>query len=334
MGDLVKESDAAIARSVRSFYVRMFLKNERPVLLHRLFGTVETLPTKSSKTIRFRKTTPLSANTVPLSEGITPTGTSMTITEVNVSVKSYGDFILHSDEVDLISEDPIITKMVVELGEQAGLTFDHLTRDVIVAGTNVIYANGAARTSVNTLIAINDIKTAVRTLRNNKTRKVREIINPTVKIGTSPVDASYFAIVHEDLVHTVRGFTDFVKIEKYGTRTDLIENEFGAVENVRFASTTEAKIFTGGGAGGGSNVKETSAAADVYVTLITGRDAYHMIKLGASNVKIIIKAVGSSGVSDALDQRGSVGWKGWDANLITNQLNIVRIESAAEDAIA
>lgn len=57
--------------------------------------------------------------------------------------------------------------------------------------------------------------------------------------------------------------------------------------------------------GGGNGI-------DVHATIIYGKDAYGMVKLGGKgkpNIQIIVKPLGSSGDSDPLNQRGSIGWK-------------------------
>jgi N4-gp56 family major capsid protein len=115
---------------------------------------------------------------------------------------------------------------------------------------------------------------------------------------------------------------------------------------VRFLRTSVAKVFTGAGASG----------IDVYGTLIFGRHWYGVAKWddmnqggvqkmtqglndgGQSNVPAIgqydqmvqmfIKALGSSGSADPLNQRGTIGWKVSHVCKILNQLCGVRVEHA------
>jgi len=57
--------------------------------------------------------------------------------------------------------------------------------------------------------------------------------------------------------------------------------------------------------GGGNSI-------DAHATIIYGKDAFGMVKLGGKgkpNIQIIVKPLGSSGDSDPLNQRGSIGWK-------------------------
>lgn len=53
-------------------------------------------------------------------------------------------------------------------------------------------------------------------------------------------------------------------------------------------------------------------SCDVHATIIYGQDAFGMVKLGGKgkpNIQIIVKAPGSSGALDPLNQRGTIAWK-------------------------
>src|SRR6266550_784653 len=65
-------------------------------------------------------------------------------------------------------------------GDQAADTFDQLTRDVLVAGTSVFYANGVGgRSSVAANAAVADYRKIARALRKNKARKLTKITTGT-----------------------------------------------------------------------------------------------------------------------------------------------------------
>lgn len=75
-----------------------------------------------------------------------------------------------------------------------------------------------------------------------------------------------------------------------------------------------------------------SSGATVYSTLVYGADAFGTIELGGNgkNVSVIIKAPGSSGALDPLDQRGTIAWKvkGFCTAILQDDF-VVRIESGA-----
>ena len=73
-------------------------------------------------------------------------------------------------------------------------------------------------------------------------------------------------------------------------------------------------------------------SCDVHASIIYGQDAFGCISLGTKakpNIRIIVKAPGSSGSADPLDQRGSVAWKvPFFCGAILQDDFIVRLEHA------
>jgi N4-gp56 family major capsid protein len=193
-----------------------------------------------------------------------------------------------------------------------------LTRDIIAAGTNKYYATGTTRVEQ---LAASPITTAlvdkvVRLLKNNKARKVTSMINATDGVGTTPLNACYIGIIHPNVTYTLRGLTGFVKVEQYPNKADVMPGEVGSYGEVRFIETTNAKVFTGEGAGG----------VDVYGTLIFGQQAYGVSRISGEALKNIVKPLGSAGTADPLDQRATSGWKATFVAKILNNDFLVRIE--------
>lgn len=65
----------------------------------------------------------------------------------------------------------------------------------------------------------------------------------------------------------------------------------------------------------------------VYSTVIVGKNAFGTA--GDKTAEIINKSLGSAGTSDPLNQRGTVGWKGYRFFKILEQTKMLRIESIA-----
>lgn len=88
-----------------------------------------------------------------------------------------------------------------------------------------------------------------------------------------------------------------------------------------WTTTNTLKIVPSGGA---------SSGAEVHASLIYGQDAFGIVKLGGKgqpNIQTIIKAPGSSGSDDPLNQRGTIAWKvkNFCAAIIQDDF-IVRVE--------
>jgi N4-gp56 family major capsid protein len=316
-----------IAREVNNFYDRTLLRRAVPLFIHTKFAQVRDIPAKGgTNVIKFRKYGNLTAATSALSEGTAPAGSQLATTDITATIAQYGDFVTLTDVVQYETPDAVLMETAEILGDQAADTLDQLTRDVISAGTSVIYSDvstNAARTDIATtdIITTTVIKKAVKTLKNNLAKKLTKMVNPSTGYSTSPLNACYVGFVHPNIAYTMKGFTGFVPVEKYSSNQTAMEGEIGTFDEVRFIETTNSKVFTNGGAG---------AAVDVYSTLILGSDAYGITRISGQAMKNIIKPLGSAGSADPLDQISTSGWKATFVAKILNNAFMTRIETAAE----
>jgi len=310
---------AQVPAGVQAFYDRNLLERALPALVHDKFGQMRNLPKGNSDTIKFRRWNALATATTPLTEGVTPTGSAMSVTDITATIVQYGDFTTLTDKVSLVTEDNVIKEATDVLGEQGGQTADEVHRDVLVAGTNVRYANGVgARGSVASAILTADIDNAITTLKGQNAKRFTEVITGTTKVGTLPIKSAYIGICHTDTSDTLEAMTGWKGVEEYASQQLVDMNEIGSYRYVRFVETTMGKIWSGAG----------SASADVYATLIFGKNAYGIVSLrGQKNIQTIIKPLGSAGTADPLNQRATVGWKMWTVAKILNDNFMVRIES-------
>lgn len=307
-----------IPAGVSAFYDRNLLERAVPSFIHDLFGQMRNIPKGNSDTIKFRKYSALTAATTALTEGVTPTGSQLSVTDSTATLSQYGDYVTLTDIVQTDVEDNVIKEATDVLGEQAGDTYDQVWRDVLVAGTSVRYANGVAnRASVAASIATADLDSAIKTLRGNDAKMFREAIEGTNKINTYPIAAAYGAICHTDTAEKIEALTGVKKVHEYAGMKVIHPSEFASYRYIRFLATTNAKVFTGAG----------SSSADVYATLVFGKDAYGVVSpRGQRGFETIVKPLGSG--DDALNQRSTVGWKGRTVAKILNDSFMVRIESA------
>jgi N4-gp56 family major capsid protein len=94
---------------------------------------------------------------------------------ITANVYQYGGYITLSDVLLLTAIDNNLVQATKLLGAQAGATLDTITREVLNGGTNVIYAGGKeARTALDSssLLMVDDIKKAVRFLKNQNAEKI------------------------------------------------------------------------------------------------------------------------------------------------------------------
>jgi len=313
-----------IPAEVNNFYNKVLLDRATPSLVHNRFAQVKDLPRKAgTNVIKFRRYGVLAAATTPLTEGVTPAGSELSTTELTATVLQYGDYVTVTDIVDMQSFDPVLTGVAEDvLGDQAGLTLDNLCRDIIAAGTTIQYASTAISTAtIGPAMKLNraEVKEMVKTLRGNNAKPVMRMINPSTGYNTTPVGRSFIGIISEDTLYDLDDATGWVPVEKYPNKSNVMDDEVGAVANVRFVMSTEAKT------------KDGTLVTTVHCTLIFGTRAYAQTRISGEALKNIVKPLGSGGSADPLNQRATSGWKATYIARILNQSWIGRIEHAVTE---
>lgn len=306
----------AVSAGVNNFYDRVMLKAARPLLVHLRWGQVKPLPRNNSLVIKFRRYGLLTANTVALSEGVTPSGTALSVTDITGTVAQYGDYVTLTDVLQFSTLDPLLTETADLLGQQAGNTLDQICRDVLVAGTTAQYASSATTTNTVTAsmtLTRAEIREAVRTLQNNDALKVTRMVNPSTGFNTSPINAAFIGIISPNSLYDLKDESGFIPVEEYGSQAGVMEGEVGAMDDVRFVMTTNASTTTG-------------TLTTVHRTMIIAQNYYGISQISGEAMQNIVKALGSAGTADPLNQRSTSGWK---ATFLAKRLNenfAVRIE--------
>lgn len=312
-----------------AYAVAELLKRGHEEMILEKFGQSYVLPTKSTTTAKFRRYEALPLATTPLVEGVTPAGTKPTITDVSATVVQYGDFIPYTDVIEDTIEDPVLKEYVALLTQQSTETIETIRYNVIKAGTNIFYANGAARTDVNTPISLTAQRKVTRALKAQRAQHIKSVVSSDVRFRTEPVEAAFIAICHSDVENDIRNMPGFIPTKQYGTASPWA-NEIGSVEDVRYVRSTLFTPFTDGGGAKGLMISTGGVNADVYPVIYIAQDAYGIVPLKGKNaMTIIAKNPGSAGSADPLNQRGTIGWKTMQTAVILNDLWLGRLEVAA-----
>ena len=310
-----------LSPEMKTYYDRNLLREAKANLVHRQFGQKRPIPKGSGKTIEFRKFTPLGKALTALTEGVTPAGNQLDVTAITATVAQYGDFIVLSDLLELTALDPIIVETTSLLGDQAGRTDDTLVRNVLVQGTNVMYApkigSGGTETAVTSRAGLDTTAVLTVDLIKQAVAKLRAQNVPTI-------DGSYVGIIHPYAAYDLMSDPAWIDMQKYVDNTPLFNGEIGKIGGVRFVESSEAKIWRDSTCPAQSGA--TPAYYAVFATLILGRDAYGVTDLEGGGLQTIVKNKGSAGTADPLDQRSSVGWKETMTAEILMQPYMLRIE--------
>lgn len=317
-----------ISPRTAAYAEKELLKRGLPYLVIEKFGQAKSLPSNSSKVEKFRRYNALSTTPATLTEGVTPAGQALSVTDITATLNQYGGLVQISDVILDTHEDNTLNEAITLLAEQSAQMIEKMRFGVLKAGTNVVYANGTARTDVNTVLTTDIQRRAVRTLKRQNARQITSIVRSTASFGTENVAPGFVALIHPDLEGDVRKMSGFTPAEKYGSLSPW-ENEIGKVDDVRYVSSTIFEPWANAGGAKGAMLSTAGVSADVYPVLFLGRDAYGIIALKGQYALTPMVVNPKPSDSDPLAQRGSVSWKAMQTAVILNDAFMVRVEVAA-----
>lgn len=292
----------------RTFYDRTLLSRLLPNLTFLKYGQKRPMPKNKGDNINFRRFNSLDVPANSLTEGVTPDGDNLSITAVTAAVKQEGNWVRLSDKISMVGIDPVLTEAAALMGENAAETLETRCADVIFKGTSQQFAGGAASAAAivaGKVVNSEEIKKAVRTLRNNNAK---------------PMEGGYYiGFCDPSVAYDLQNDALWQDISKYNGAQNIMNGEIGRIHGVRFILTTMCPTDA-----------TTASAGTLHKTLIVGKDAYGVVDVdGSSKPEIIIKPTGSAGTEDPLNQRGSVGWKAMAVTVRLQELAMVCIQSMA-----
>lgn len=296
-----------------TFYKTAMLDRLMPDLHYMKYGEKKPIPKRSGATAQWRRLNNLAVVSTALTEGVTPDGVNLSITPVTAIVKEYGNWTKISEFIDLVGIDPLLTETSELMGENAAESSDGIVRDVITAGTNVVYANGKLS---RVTVAATDIITAsdiikIRTIM--KRNKVKEIKVPDGSMG-------YLMFIHPDVAADLMKTAEWKEQNTYVSVDNRKAGVVGKLYGIYFLESVNNTILTDAGATG----------AEVYLNICIGKGAYGVPDIeGSSSPDILVHGAGSAGTADPLNQFNTVGWKSTFTAVRLQELAIIRYESSA-----
>lgn len=328
-----------------AYVVKDLLKRAMPYMVLEKFGQFYPIPQNNTQTAKFRRYFLVGATgsagagvagqpyyvplaLTPLVEGVTPAGSRLTYQDYTVQLYQYGDYVGITDVIEDTHEDPILQESTQIMSEQAALTIETVRYNILKAGTNVFYANGANRAAVNTAVTLALQRQITTALNRQNARFITTKLSSTPDYRTEPVEAAYIGLVHPDCETDIRTMSGFISTKQYGTTTPY-ENEIGAVERVRYLTSTVFAPFADAGGAKGLMRSTSGANADVYPILYIARDAYGIVPLRGKDSITPMVVNPKPAPGDPLGQRGTVGWKAWQSAVILQDAFMVRAEVAA-----
>lgn len=246
-------------------------------------------PPMPGSAVTFTIITALSPATSALTENTEPNAVNISDSQKTVTLVEYGNAVKHTKKLRLTTFLNFDTAVPREVAANMEESVDIVARDVLVAGTNVLYA-GAATSRVTVASTHN--------LTGNNVRRARAFLAGKNAPGINGmVGGDYMGIIHPDISYDLMAETGqqaWSAPHVYVDTEEIYAGEIGRFGGVRFVENANARNFANAGVG---------STVDVYVTLFIGKQALGEAVGEAQHMVI-------AGPFDDLQRFLSVGWYG------------------------
>ena len=276
------------------------LGHAEPVEVLALGVNMKKMPTREGDNISYRRYLPFGATTTNVNtqnrpaavaaahivaEGVTPAADSLTPVDVNVVIQQYACLYSYTDKAALLYEDDIPEEQKINAGERMGLVREMVRYGELKSATNVIFAGGTSRATVDERIGLNVLRRMTRTLKLNHAKKKTRVLASGPNYDTHPVEAAYIVFVSTDAEGDVRDLPDFTKVANYANRSPISPDELGSCEEFRFVTSPELTAYADSGAAIGATglLSTTGTLIDVYPFIVMGEEAAYDVALKGMN---------------------------------------------------
>lgn len=269
-GTTTNSAVTELTYAVMEVYSREILFASQPLLRFEQFAERKTdLSVAPGLTVNFLKYSDLTAGAA-LTEGTDMTKRALSSSQIQITVTEYGNAVSVTEKMLTASFDDVMSSSAKLLGFDYAKVLDGTLRDVVVGGSNVVYAGGkAGRSTIDggDVMDTAAIKDAVENLATKKAPKVN--------------GDAYVCFLHPHQARRIRDDSAWVNAANYGVNSQIYIGEIGRYEDVIFIETTMmSKILSTDGStyndnvDSGSNAATYSVSADIYQAAIFGDNAY------------------------------------------------------------
>lgn len=330
-------NQATISTMIGIYYDKVFLERLEMNLVYDKYGEQRPLPENSGGTVLWHQLLNPSVGYI-LGDGSIPAASAVSTRRVSAIPIQYADLKSISDQVDRTAVNPVVDETVKALGYGAALTKDALIGQQIGfqgdASTGVTFAASATVPSVNSqgfpVIDGNTGNVYWPTGTNGtagpmtqgnfssvtQISHIRKAVTHLKNMAAVPWDdGNYRGIVDPLVSDQIRSDSTFPTWMAYTNRASALDKgRLGTIERVLFDETPNA--FTTTVRASAWAASYVSAGGTIYGTLICGRQAYGVTKLGGKDAKVNL--VTGADKSDPLNQVTFVGYKLYMAAKVLN----------------
>ena len=305
----------------KTFYDTELLDNAREKLIFAQLGRKQALPANHGRTVEFRRWRTL-GRISQLTEGVIPTGKKMGQVAITVTLAQYGDYVTVSDLIDLHAIDDIVLGATEELGAAAGETNDLLVRNVLLGGTQIIFADkftsGSYASTPTTEAELQSAIGASNSVANLTPTMINKAVTALKKSakGIKYSGQYYVAVIHPDVAYDLRECQGWMYAHQYAAPEEIYTGEIGRLHGVRFIESNNAPV-----------IKKSGQSYATFKTMFFAKEAFAVIDAEGGGMRTIIKS--AKEIGGPLEQFSTVGCKFEMAAKILYQERMVTVWSGS-----
>lgn len=263
---MAANTTATLTQEAQTFYEKKFLARNEYESVFEQGAQMRTQPTNGGDVVKFTRHTPLATVTTALTQGTNPSEVALTAANVSAQLAEYGTVVKISRFLTLNGIDAANAEKIEVVGQNMRETLDELVRNELFTGATVQFQS--AKTALSALSAsdvmkVKDLQLAVRTLKNNKARRLTSSVAPWM--GKISPSSSY------DLQQD----STFINVDSYQNGSMIYRGELGKVSGVRLMESANPKTEAGG-------------ATTVYSNFIHGDQSFGSISLEGDAAQLFI----------------------------------------------
>lgn len=326
-------SDSTISGMIGIFYSKVFERRLEANLVYDKWGEQRPIPKNSGQTVVWHQLNNVAVG-YDITDGDTPAASAVSARKISAVLSWKGDLKSITDQVDMTAVCPVVKETADAMGYGASLTIDNhiglaigfgnsgLTTGATMSAASTTYGsvysegfpvidpNGTTywpNTTTNKATSLSN--TAVGGFSATVTiDSVRKVVTHLKKLDAMPFDDNlYRGVLHPSVSDQLRADPDFATWMAFKFPDAMKQGELGVIEKVRFAESS--KSITATVTASAWSAVALQAGGTLYGTLIFGKGAYGVTKLGGKDYTLNVIPTTQIDKSDPLGQRALVSYK-------------------------
>jgi len=225
--------------AIAQTYAYKLLEARSKACIHGMAVQQKTLPKGGGDTLRFRRRVPFDHVLAPLgNSGQTPPAKTLSVTTMDAKPEWYGTYTIINEQVIVTGQDPVLNMAAEGLGQCMKESDDIIIRDVLASTASFQNCTFGVNGDSPTEVTADDLAKAYKTLVANDARPTLEGLESEDKFGSYPVQDSFFALVHSDLITDLSRVDNFTLKINYSNQRGIRNSEYGAAEGFRFFNSS------------------------------------------------------------------------------------------------